>query len=324
MALTLQTFAGFELGTLWEMEAADPGATVAEISHNDVETYSAHLQNGGLNTICTDEFTINNDLIIDFHIRFTNTDPRPSFTFWMVRDDKHVDVQLVLDDDVIKLYDANSVLVATSSEGVVSDNTWHYFEIRFTKHGTTGSIDVAVDENEVFSETGQDFEGAGTHGARHRERGRVAWPEGAMAPRPPVGAPPSTVGAPSPLPQHLGGTGWKTRFRHLRRGKARRRDHADMGRTRRPAMHLWTTFRGIWRGDLAVRRARSPIVVGIWPRLLDCGSRQLEVVGAMALRISTGVTPIGEIPRSLVPRRTRAISGDSCVCDRPPCRRIGL
>lgn len=167
---TLRSFGGFECGTFDELSDYDPACSIetTPAPPKSVETYVAKIPDPGparaARYLQPFTFTANdNDYAIGFYIRFTTVNPSPFPDFFAMQDsagNKHWKLQLRF-SGAIRLYDANNGILGTSSNNTVAADTWHYFQILFTK-SNFGNIRVDVDGETIFNLTGStsDLEGS--------------------------------------------------------------------------------------------------------------------------------------------------------------------
>lgn len=169
MALVLETFFNLESGTIHEFPQTKGGPTVGTTPAPPYseETYvlDCNEEASTSREVTTETWAEgNNDYVIGFYVQFSNTsNPRP-YRFARVQSDAE-DNHFTLRVDaggVLRVYDCSTGLVASSSAGVFSDDTWHLVEILFT-FGNVGDIIIHVDGVEACTATGEDFDyGTGT------------------------------------------------------------------------------------------------------------------------------------------------------------------
>jgi hypothetical protein len=108
---------------------------------------SAYLQK----TLSSNKTTI----ITGFALKYTSGSSVNQFLMFLEGASAQFEVRVDI-NGAIHVYKGSSVLLGSSSNGVVSANTWAYFEIKILFSQTVGTVEVKIDGTQVINLTGID------------------------------------------------------------------------------------------------------------------------------------------------------------------------
>lgn len=175
MAKVLETLVNFESGTFHELESITgaPAIVTDPAPGYEYETYMAKLDTVAECKLHMPNFAPGgNKYVIGSRIRFDLTGNPAPFAFFMWygpegagTTDHDFYLTLKASDGRIRLYDANSALVATSAADAIETDTEYLMELLFT-HGDPGDLIVHLAKGplwesvEIFNVSGEDFDGS--------------------------------------------------------------------------------------------------------------------------------------------------------------------